>query len=396
MKVEAESINLPAIMVDQPIGSYFITKMDWETLERITYSDIRRISERDVERYLGIQRPLKTNRVKEIGDYIYYTKDASFPTSVIIAVDERCATFDDKTQSITLGEFHSEDQDYESDIPFEKIGKVLDGQHRIAGFTKLKESHAISEPIIFELNVAIFIGIDLPEQAKIFATVNLAQTKVSRSLVYDLEDLAKSRSPHKTCHHIAIALDRNNKSPFFKRIKRLGVKTPGRSYEPLTQAAFVEALTKLISDDPSRDRNDIIARRKLRQLDQTKFPLRKFFEEGTDKGDLIIYDIVLNYFGAVKEKWPNAWRETEIQGNLLPKSNTFVALMRYLKDRAYTNAVFSNEKSVPEIDDFLKTLEHVQLEDADFTTEVFVPGSGGQSMFYKVLIGELKATDILQ
>src|SRR5690606_13459203 len=96
----------------------------------------------------------------------------------------------------------------------------------------------------FQINVSIFVGIDLPEQAKIFATVNLAQTKVNKSLVYDLEALARKRNPYKTCHHVAVALDSNEDSPLYQRIKRLGVATPGRAYEPLTQASFVEALVK--------------------------------------------------------------------------------------------------------------------------------------------------------
>ncbi|WP_168796869.1 hypothetical protein [Phaeovulum veldkampii] len=50
---------------------------------------------------------------------------------------------------------------------------------------------------------------------------------MSRSLVYELEDLSNARSPFKTCHNIAVALDGLQTSPFYKRIKRLGVVTPG-------------------------------------------------------------------------------------------------------------------------------------------------------------------------
>lgn len=100
----------------------------------------------------------------------------------------------------------------------------------------------------------IFIGADVAEQANIFATVNLAQTKVNKSLVYDLTELAKTQSPHKSCHNVAVVIDREESSPLFRRIKRLGTATPGRKHEPLTQAAFVESLVKFISGDPTQDR----------------------------------------------------------------------------------------------------------------------------------------------
>jgi hypothetical protein len=39
--------------------------------------------------------------------------------------------------------------------------------------------------------------------------------------VYDLTELAKTRSPHKTCHDVAVVLDNESSSPFYQRIKRL-------------------------------------------------------------------------------------------------------------------------------------------------------------------------------
>src|SRR5882762_10468420 len=93
-------------------------------------------------------------------------------------------------------------------------------------------------PNTFQLSVSVFVDIDMEDQAYIFSTVNLAQTKVNRSLAYDLFELANSPSPQKTCHNIAVALDTITVSPFHKRIKRLGSATPGRNSETITQATF--------------------------------------------------------------------------------------------------------------------------------------------------------------
>ena len=395
MSKTIRNLVVPVCKVTQPIGEFFIASVDAHQLIDISYSDIRRVEQRDVERYLGIQRPLKESRVKEIRQYIR-GKDATFPTSIILAVDERCAEYDEKKQTLTLYPYDAEGVSDGEKIPYSKIAKILDGQHRLAGFLDGDgDSRTFNFDGEFHINVSIFVGIDISEQAKIFATVNLAQTKVNKSLVYDLEDLAKKRNPFKTCHHIAVALDKNEGSPFYQRIKRLGVATPGRTYEPLTQASFVESLVKFISDDPVRDRNDILDGKKPKSVDLQKCPFNSLFRQG-EKGDLVIYEILYNYFSAVQKKWPNAWADVKPSGNLLPKSNAFKALMKYLKDDVYLDLVRDEIGRVPSVQEFQKKFSHVDLTDSDFTTKNFAPGSGGQSSFYKVLTGEVSAKTLLE
>lgn len=93
-----------------------------------------------------------------------------------------------QNSELTLNSFESPSED-ENRIEYNEIASVLDGQHRIE---RLKASSSIED---FEINVSIFIDIDIADQAYIFSTVNLAQTKVNKSLVYDLFGLAKKRSP---------------------------------------------------------------------------------------------------------------------------------------------------------------------------------------------------------
>ena len=235
--MEQNYISIPVIKMAQPMGEFFIGSIGARDLVNISYADVRRIEgeQRDVEKYLGIQRPLDKDRVKKIKQYLR-SPDASFPTGIVLAVDENCAEYDHDGKLI-LKSFAS-DFDGES-IVIEKVAKVLDGQHRIGTF--LDDKHQFDESLSdiadsFRFNIVIFVGIDIDEQANIFATVNLAQTKVNKSLVYDLEGLSKTRSPFKTCHQIAVALDSLDPvSPFYHRIKRLGVKTKDReSSEPLT------------------------------------------------------------------------------------------------------------------------------------------------------------------
>jgi DGQHR domain-containing protein len=389
-------IILPVIEVAQRIGTFYAASINAKDLVQISYSDVRRIEERDVEKYLGIQRPLDEKRVKQIKKYLT-SPDAAFPTGVVLSVDQKCTVFDKEGELILkpyVGEFEDENP-----IPINKIAKILDGQHRIAAFIngEGKFDEVLWNEIggTFEINVNIFVGIDLDEQANIFATVNLAQTKVNRSLAYDLEGLSKTRSPFRTCHQIAVALDSaDSRSPLFERIKRLGVKTKGReSYEPLTQAAFVESLVKLISPDPFSDRILYLKGKepKLATTEELKkFPFRNLFIQKKDN-DIAL--IIFNYFSAIKDRWPQAWAGKDVEGNILPRSNAFKAFMRYLK-KVYVELAGSNIGIIPSTENFKLAFSHVNAADVDFTSGNFKPGSSGESAFYKLLLGETTIQDL--
>jgi len=381
MREDPKSISFLSLKIRQPIGDFYIASINFRDLCDITHFDVRRMlrDEREVETYLGIQRPLSDKRVEEIKTYVN-TVDATFPTAVIIAVEAVCVERDEQTGIMTLSNYVGIDIEEDKQILFRDIARVLDGQHRLAG---LKNGY---EGDVFEINVAIFISIDIAEQASIFSTVNLAQTKVNKSLAYDLFALAKSRSPQKTCHNIAVALDQNDKSPFYKRIKRLGVATDGRFNETITQATFVQALLPYISPKPQADR-DLFKRGKKPDPagadELKKYIFRNMF---LAEKELEIADIVWNFFDAVREKWPVAWNHGG-KGLMLNKTNGFKALTRFLRP-AYL--YLTSPGSVPSKDDFITILSRIVINDNDFTVERFKPGTSGEAELYRTLMQESK------
>lgn len=365
-------ITVHAIELEQPIGKFFLAKMKGRDLANISYSDVRRMEERDVEKYLGIQRPLRQNRVEEITQYIL-SPDATFPTAVIIAVDGKCAFWNDNQKTITFSPHHNEEDETQS-IPFTKIAKILDGQHRVAALEEMPT-------VDFDLNVAIFVDIDISDQANIFATVNLAQTKVNKSLVYDLYDLAKSRSPQKTCHSIAVNLNAIEESPFYKKIKRLGVATGGRFDETLTQATFVEALLPFISSRPLPDRNLLLQGKRLREVDHVelrKTPFRNWFVEDKDEEIMMLIFI---FFEAVEHKWPSSWKGVE-RGNILNRTNGFRALMRFFKDLVVAKWWID---VIPTKTDVQTILDNINIPDGRFSPDVYRPGTSGEVQLYRDL-----------
>jgi DGQHR domain-containing protein len=374
-------INVNAFKITQQIGQFFVAKIKAEDLVKLTYSDVRALqNERDVETYLGIQRPLNERRAKEIQEYVK-NYDAAFPSSVILHIDEEFISWDSTDNNLTF-------------TFDEKISpaKILDGQHRIAGFMDLKTGKPIEDVCYFkdgedtqpfELMITVFVGLDLPEQANIFATVNLKQTKVSKSLVYDLEAYTKTRSPQKTAHDIVVALDLNSRSPFYGRIKRLGYKND--STENLTQAMLVEEFVKLISKEPMKDRDILIRKEKksfskFRKSELERYPIesgrifRDMFIERKDESILIT---AISFFKAVEKKWPNSWN-LKTNDSVLNKTVGVKALFRVLKE-LMKGILSENYSTEPvRLDVFSEMLGRVDVNDEYFINLEAVSTSEGK------------------
>ena len=376
---DPKSISFSCIRVRQPIGEFFIASMPYRDLCDITFFDIRRVlrDSRDVEKYLGIQRPLSPKRVRELEKYVK-TVDATFPTSVIIAVDGRCASYDEKSREMTLSNWLEPSED-EEPIFFRNIARVLDGQHRLAG---LSDGGPAGN---FEINVSLFVDIDISEQANIFSTVNLAQTKVNRSLAYDLFELANARSPQKTCHNISVALDQNSTSPFHLKIKRLGVATEGRFNETITQATFVQRLLPYISRDPMEDRDLFLRGKHPPRAEGEELQFQIFRNLFLEEKDLDIAEVLWRYFTAAKERWPVAWGGTE-KGLMLNRTNGFKGLMRFLRP-AYLRV--TEPGGIPNTEAFARIFAKIPLKDQDFNIDNFKPGTSGESEMFKVLLEHL-------
>lgn len=373
------SFTFDCIKMRQPIGELYLASIPFNVLCAIADFDVRRVlqEKRDIEQYLGIQRPLNPKRVKEIGDFVNFS-DASFPGSIIIAVDERAVEFSEEASKMTL----SNVLDKDDPLLARRIARVIDGQHRIAGLYDYQYEE-------FDCPVTILVGADIADQAQMFSRVNLNQTKVNASLAYDLYELSLSRSPQKTCHMIAVALDRDNGGPFFKRIKRLGVATPGRDSETLTQATVVRGIMGLISNNPDADRDALLRGRSLRfgpRDNEERLIFRQWF---IDENDEAIYTAVDVFFRAVRVRWEEAWDSMD-KGMMLARTNGFMALMRFLRD---IHLRVSGPSEPVSYERHLEILNRIKMESKDFNTDAFDPGTSGQAKLYRELMAQAFETE---
>lgn len=177
----------------------------------------------------GIQRELIPDKLSQIADYLK-EENGIFPNSIILNISDK----------LELVSFNST----EIVIPFDTsiIITAIDGQHRLMGFKKYLEKYNIDEK--FEVPITIFYNLELDFQAYIFSIINSKQTKINKSLLYDLLALTKKDvDDFKLCHEIATWLQTNEKSVLKGNFKMLG---KGNGW--LSQAAFIDYLMPSIHD----------------------------------------------------------------------------------------------------------------------------------------------------
>ena len=295
------------LAVEQPVGTFYLSVVN--AVELLQSVDILRRGLSTEERE-NVQRKLNERRTKEIASFIE-DPDATFPTSVIIAVyPEALEKIDENRRTF----------EFKKGI---KIGEVIDGQHRLEGIKRCIESGESKLLEGFQLPVVFMLDLAPEDKAYIFSIINSKQTPVSSSLIFDLFGLRQTRSPRKTCHEIAEAFNADPKGPFYRGIKMLGNKV--HDSEILTQGAFVKYTLQLITKTADEDERREKKREPLEENDS--LALRSLYLQGKDE---VIGKVLLNYFSAMRTAFPEEW-DGDPKRYLLRKTAGFSALITVLK-----------------------------------------------------------------
>ena len=166
-----DTIKITALRLMQPIGEVFIGRIQAKSLIELAKADIRRITSREMEVMSGIQRSLSQSRIPKIRKYIE-TVDASFPNAIILNLD---SSFLVSRPGVIGNDCNEADLLYCFEVQINKEAfKIIDGQHRLSGF----DGADVQE---FDLLVAFFVDLPIEDQAYLFSTINVNQTKVNKS-----------------------------------------------------------------------------------------------------------------------------------------------------------------------------------------------------------------------
>ncbi|QFT75883.1 DNA phosphorothioation-associated DGQHR protein 1 [Ruegeria sp. THAF33] len=327
--------TVPALRVDQRLGSFYVAVLPAELLLRVCASDRMSASlNPDGVGYSleGTQRVIQDKRLSEIAAYINRV-DSAFPNSIIVAANyDRETGFDQsENEDIAAEEGEepngvssawsvqvSDDGCHKLTIPSEaKLAAVIDGQHRLFSFAKA------SPEALRSMNLICSIFIDLPKalQAQIFATINSTQKRVDRSLTFELfgynvsDEPEEYWTPDKLAVFFARKLATDKDSPLRGRIM-VAPKRDSRLEKIAAEAAWristavaVDGIMRLYSSNPKRDANlmregEAHTRNVLLEGPKDKSPLRSAYIEGNDA---VIFKMVLNYLKAADRVfWENA------------------------------------------------------------------------------------------
>src|SRR6266436_3836133 len=183
-------MKLPVITFDQPAGVFYLTALPAEEVIRISKVDPRKMDLETMETGGGIQREPSSKRIREITEYAD-TVDAAFPTPILLALSSSDCLLGENTITVLR----------------DKAADIVDGQHRVRGISNSSRVADLTLPVVLMLDATE------EQKALVFATINGKQTKVPASLVYDLFGVTTGRSPQKTAHEIARAMNTENASP---------------------------------------------------------------------------------------------------------------------------------------------------------------------------------------
>lgn len=266
--------------IEQAKFKFYVFSIDAKDLLSIAYT-----SPRNKDRKSGIQRGLDKKRLMEIGEYYRNPSVPGILPNTIIVSLSKDAYFED-------GKIH---------IPIKDGGEafVLDGQHRLFAF--LPE---YSEKMTMNVVVSAFIDLEDAMKAYIFRKINMTQRKINPSLVYDLIPMLRKEwvtFENLRAKALLDYLNGQDDSPW-----RDGVDMMGGRQRTITQASFITRLKTLFKKNNVFETNEE----------------NEFFEEQ------IQAELLIQYFSAVKEIFPVAWKNRKY---ILCKNTGFATMLNLLK-----------------------------------------------------------------
>lgn len=231
------------------------------------------------------QRMIERARIKAIGNFI--RKGGYFPTNIVINFTEKCrfdliSPKDNSDPNIKFGWLY---------LPNKyKSAWIIDGQHRLYGFSHLDDEQVENSVIVVALE-----KMDTATEADLFITVNHKQKRVPKSVLLALQSDLKWGSPDSRERVVALAsrlvrnLNADSTSPFFQRVVAQGVNPAAN--QNLTVPELVNGLV----------RASLLGR-----------PLKAYalgyLSDATDDGTLDRARRVINaYFGSVRDSNPPRW-----------------------------------------------------------------------------------------
>ncbi len=269
--------KVPALLLNQGDRKLIVFSLSAEELRPMCYFNTREIDRED-----GVQRAYNKKRSREIAAFVE-TEDACLANNIIINLELEALglclgdVYDASGGTLDIARLRQAAAGVSSGRLPPLKGKcafVVDGQHRLRAFEFVKRRH-------FSLVVTALIDLSLAEVAELFVQINYNQKPVNKSLVFDLLGISKNVFPeYYELHKLAVDLNEDVNSPFYRHLKMLGTG-PGS----ISQASLITA----------------VERYRLRE--KLSVMLKK--QPAPD----VLYDVIWNFYTGVGKAFPDQWKE---------------------------------------------------------------------------------------
>jgi len=180
----------------------------------------------------GFQRVLDQKRAREIAEYIDNAL-GTIPTSIVLSAQDKA-----ELKIVSRGKT----------LEFKYTPRaflILDGQHRVYGFSMAKT--ALRIPVI------IYNGLSRKEESRLFIDINTKQRPVSSELLLDIKQLAEYETDQEQiCREIFDLFHSETDSPL------IGMLSPAKkSKKKISRTTFYSAVKPLLPLFPGFDTYDI-------------------------------------------------------------------------------------------------------------------------------------------
>lgn len=285
--LETKTAELEVIHIKQNDIDMFVGAAPAKHLIYITTVDYYNPSLSPTDKKQGYQRPPEKSRITKIGRYLTDNENhILFPTAVLLSARNEL-DYDKKRGTITIS----------YDAPLQ----IIDGQHRIAGLKYAIQDKEAKYLENFPIPFVIIKCSDKTLEMKQFMIVNGTAKSVRTDLVNMIltniyADFNKTDIPEKERWKIVVSnvvdrLSKDFKSPWYEKIALPGESIKRGDKKIIPATSFITSLKPVymwlklaILDDKSRTIDD--------EID-------------------IVYNIVNNYWSALKDVVPSAFNEPD-------------------------------------------------------------------------------------
>jgi DGQHR domain-containing protein len=273
--------SYPALLLTQNKHRFYFGTVPVDDLFPLCF-----VARREEDPQQGFQRALSEPRADDISRYLS-AGNGSIPTNVVLSAQvEANLQYNPRSKTISF-----------TRVP--RAFLVLDGQHRLWGYSKCPNKHRVP--------VAIYEGLSRAEEAKLFIDINTNQRGVPAALLLDIKQLAEMEtSKESLLRSIFDKLQADSQSAVHGKL------SPARSApNRISRVTFNRAIAAALNSEVVRSL----------KVDDTYKLIRNYinaFEaELPEKGSLV----KANYFEAIFEMFDEVVRGTMVSHENLKQAS---------------------------------------------------------------------------